>query len=209
MTKHFRYLCIIFLLGAVLTAPMISPKNSHASEPYIGQIQMFGFNFPPRGWAHCNGQLLAISQYQSLFSLLGTTFGGDGRTTFGLPDLRGRTAVHPGTGPGLTPVTWGQKAGAQTRTLAVANLPSHTHGATATVNASSVQGRQQGPWGNVLAYDRRETQYSSAAPDVEMSASSVTVSVANTGGNQAFDIRDPFLGIYHSIALQGLFPSRN
>ncbi len=209
MTKYFRYLLIIFLLTAVLAAPMIRPKNSYASEPFIGQIQMFGFNFPPRGWTFCDGQLLPIASYTALFSLLGTTFGGNGRTDFGLPDLRGRTAVHPGNGPGLTPVTWGQKAGAQTRTLTESNLPSHTHGVTVTVKAKSGQGKEQGPEGHVLAYDRRETQYSDQAPDVDMSASSVTVTVDSAGGSQAFDIRDPFLGIYHSIALTGTFPSRN
>ena len=97
-------------------------------EPFIGQIQAFGFNYPPRGWAKCEGQLLAINAYQSLFSLLGTTFGGDGRTTFGLPDLRGRSIVGMGNGPGLGDVRWGEKGGAENHTLTAAQIPSHAHG---------------------------------------------------------------------------------
>jgi microcystin-dependent protein len=96
-------------------------------DPFIGTIATFGFNFAPRSWAFCNGQLLAISGNPSLFSLLGTTFGGDGRTTFGLPDLRGRVAVHPGNGPGLQSIMWGQKSGTNNNTLNINNLPNHTH----------------------------------------------------------------------------------
>ena len=97
------------------------------SEPFLGQIQMFGFNFAPRGWSTCNGQILPIAQNTALFALLGTTFGGDGRTTFSLPDLRGRDAVHVGTGPGLPTVRWGQRGGTHTYNIAIANLPAHNH----------------------------------------------------------------------------------
>jgi len=96
-------------------------------EPLIGQIMMFAGNFAPRGWAFCEGQLLAINQYQALFSILGTTYGGDGRTTFGLPDLRGRVPMHPGNGPGLSSKRLGQKGGSETNTLNVSQLPSHNH----------------------------------------------------------------------------------
>ena len=102
------------------------------AEPFIGQIQIFGFNFPPRGWSFCDGQLLPIAQNTALFSLLGTTFGGDGRTTFGLPDLRGRVAIHPGTGPGLPPVTWGQRGGAASTVLTTNQMPNHNHQAIAS-----------------------------------------------------------------------------
>jgi len=96
-------------------------------EPFLGQIQPFGFNFAPRGWAKCDGQLLPISTYSALFSLIGTTFGGDGRTTFGLPDLRGRSIVHIGNGPGLSSISWGQRGGVENIYITQANMPSHSH----------------------------------------------------------------------------------
>jgi len=195
----------ILALTVALVAGVIWSPHAQASEPFIGQIQIFGFNFPPRGWAFCDGQLLSISSNTALFSLLGTTFGGDGRTTFGLPDLRGRVAVHVGNGPGLPQVRWGQRAGAPTVVLNNIHLPPHNH--TATVHASSAQGTEQGPDGNLLADDRRETQYSASAPDVTMDSAMVTV--GNTGGGQAFSIMQPYLGLYHSISMVGIFPSRN
>ncbi|MCB0630228.1 MAG: phage tail protein, partial [Lewinella sp.] len=103
-------------------------------EPFLGQIQPFGFNFPPRGWAFCDGQLLAISSNTALFSLLGTMYGGDGRTTFALPDLRGRSIVHIGTGPGLSHITQGEKGGRENVTLTTANMPSHNHAVRATTD---------------------------------------------------------------------------
>ena len=112
------------------------------SEPFIGQIQPVGFNFPPRNWAHCNGQLLAISQNAALFSLLGTTYGGDGRTTFALPDLRGRICIHPGQGPGLSNYSWGERGGAETVNLSVAQIPTHNHAVrlrAKSANASSTR----------------------------------------------------------------------
>ena len=174
-------------------------------DPFIGQIQTFGFNFPPRGWAFCDGQLLSIASNTALFSLLGTTFGGDGRTTFGLPDLRGRTALHAGTGPGLSPVTWGQRGGVQNSTLTTNNMPSHNH--AVTLHGTSTDGNQKGPDGHILAAVEDGHPYSNATPNVTANASSVTT--ANAGGGQAFENRDPYLGIYHCIALTGIFPSRN
>ena len=196
-------ICAGALMGIGFSQP------AHAAEPFIGQIDTFGFNFPPRGWAHCDGQLLAISQNNALFALLGTTYGGDGRTTFGLPDLRGRTAIHPGTGPGLPTVTWGQRGGAASRVITVANLPAHNHAASAAVHATNTRGNSADPTGHIHASKPRTNIYSDAAPDVTMSPSAITVTTANTGGGQALDIRDPFLGVHHSIALVGLFPSRN
>lgn len=169
-------------------------------EPFIGQIQIFGFNFAPRGWALCDGQLLPISQNTALFSLLGTTYGGDGRTTFALPDLRGRVPVHVGNGPGLDTISWGEKGGQIQSQLTVANLPSHSH----ALNGTNGTADQAQPGGNALAQSS-EDQYAAAAPGDAMRAGSV----GNTGGNQAFNIRNPYLGIYYSIALQGIFPSRN
>jgi microcystin-dependent protein len=178
---------------------------TQASEPFLGQIDTFGFNFPPRGWAFCDGQLLSISSYTALFSLLGTTFGGDGRVTFGLPDLRGRVAVHPGQGPGLTNVRWGERGGVETRTLTVSNMPAHNH--AAFLQATDTLGNTTDPDGNIQAVKNRTNIYSTAVPNVTMNAASVTV--ANSGGSQAFSVRDPYLGIYHSIALMGIYPSRN
>jgi microcystin-dependent protein len=205
MMKKTKTSIGIFLLASALVAGMVWSPPAQAMEPFIGQIQIFGFNFAPRGWAHCDGQLLSISSNTALFSLLGTTFGGDGRTSFGLPDLRGRVAVHVGNGPGLPQVRWGERAGAHSVVLTNNNLPSHNH--AATVNASSLQGTEQGPADNVLAYDRRETQYSASPPDVTMNSAMVTV--GNTGAGQSFSIMQPYLGLYHSIALVGIFPSRS
>ncbi len=194
---------IAALLGGLIA--LGSPAPASASEPFIGQIQMVGFGFPPRGWANCDGQLLPITQNTALFSLLGTTFGGDGRTTFGLPDLRGRTAVHPGTGPGLSTIRWGQKGGNEATTLLADHMPNHTH--TATLHASSGSGTAATPASGVLAGTRRDRDYSTVTPNVTMAANAITVSPV--GGGQSFSIRDPFLGIYHVIALRGIFPSRN
>ena len=184
-------------------------------EPFIGQIMMVGFNFPPRGWALCDGQLLDIAQNTALFSLLGTTYGGDGRTTFGLPDLRGRTPVHVGNGPGLSPVTQGEKGGANTTTLNVNNLPSHSHVANVTeslsVAVSAETADQDDPDGNV--FGAGPEIYAANAPDSTMGTQSiggdVNVEILNTGNGTAFNNMQPFTGIYHIIALQGLFPSRN
>ena len=119
------------------------------SDPFIGQIMPVGFGFPPRGWALCEGQLLSISQNTALFSLLGTTYGGDGRTTFGLPDLRGRSMVSPGTGPGLPQIRWGEKGGAASHTLTAAQMPAHTH--TFAPPGSSSAASTDTPTGNYPA----------------------------------------------------------
>jgi len=187
------------------------------ASPFIGQIQLFGFNFAPRGWAFCDGQLLPISSNTALFSLLGTTFGGDGRTTFALPDLRGRSAVGVGTGPGISTITHGERGGRENVTLTTLNMPSHTHtaavtGLTTTVSGSSDDADGTSPSGALLGTTGDDV-YSSGAADTAMNpaaaSTSGSASVGNTGGSQSFDIRNPFLGIYHSIALIGIFPSRN
>jgi len=169
------------------------------SEPFLGEIRIFGFNFAPRGWAFCNGTLLAIAQNSALFSLLGTTYGGDGVTTFALPDLRGRSAVHPGSGPGLSTVSQGEKSGAETTNLTVAQLPSHNH----VVNASPGEGETGNP-ANAHPSMTTEDIYSSTA-----GATMNNGVVGHTGGNQSIPLRDPYLGLYFCIALVGTFPSRN
>ena len=173
-------------------------------EPFIGQIQAFGFSFAPRGWATCDGQLLQISSNTALFSLLGTTYGGDGRTTFGLPDLRGRTALHQGTGPGLSNRTMGEKSGAETVTLNATQMPAHTHVATLKGSLQVTPVIDDTPTGKVLAPGN---QYFNGASDTDMGATAITN--ADTGGGQAHANMQPFLCINFCIALTGVFPSRN
>ena len=183
-------------------------------EPYIAQIMMFGGNFAIRGWAFCDGQLLPISQNSALFSLLGTTFGGDGRTTFGLPDLRGRVAIHPGTGPGLSDYRLGEKGGVESVTLNQTQIPSHTHATQMKVNntdstvGTPVAGSSIAVPGALAGRTFTATLgYNAAAPNTALSGGSVEV--GNTGGNMSHTNVQPYLGIYHEIALQGIFPSRS
>jgi microcystin-dependent protein len=190
------------------------------STPFLGQIILVGFNFAPRGWATCSGQLLPISQNTALFSLLGTQYGGDGQTTFALPDLRSRVPVGTGQGAGLSPYVQGEVGGAETETLNVTQMPIHTHvatlaGAAATVHVKNAAGNQQTPVGNVPAIEAAgvTATYSNAAPDAVMAPGTISLSgnptVATAGGSQPFGIIQPFLGLLYIIALQGIFPSRN
>lgn len=178
-------------------------------EPLIGQIMMFAGNFAPRDWAFCDGQLLPIAQYNALFSILGTTYGGDGRTTFALPDLRGRTPVHPGQGPGLASVLAGEKAGSAEVTLTVSNMPNHPH----SLNASNTAGTSSSPVGNYPAVSQFQADRSSPVVQVNSysNASNETMAapaVGNAGGSIPFNNRNPYLGVYYIIALQGIYPSR-
>ena len=166
-------------------------------EPFIAQIIMFGGNFAPRGWALCDGALLAISQNSALFSILGTTYGGDGRSTFGLPDLRGRFPLHPGSGAGLTSRSLGQKGGSESHILTLNQLPSHGH----TMQASSDDGEDTSPVGNFMAVSD-DRNY------IGTSGSSMG-STNDTGGSQAVDHMSPFQAVNFIIALVGTFPSRN
>ena len=170
---------------------------------YLGQIFMFAGTFAPRGSAFCDGQILPISTNTALFSLLGTTYGGNGVTTFALPDLRGRVPMGAGSGPGLTPRTLGERSGAETITLTVNQLPSHTH--TATLNVSTAAATATSPSGNVLAAAEREV-YAPSASMVAASASAVTVQAA--GGGQPVSVMQPYLVISFCIATQGIYPSR-
>ncbi len=171
------------------------------ATPFIAQITMFGGNFAPRGWAFCDGQILSISQNTALFSLLGTTYGGNGQTTFALPDLRGRTPIGPRQGAGLSNYNLGQKGGTETVTLNQTELPAHTHQVTA--RASTNEATDTEPTNNFLATGNQYT--SSSNTDLNANA----VQAANTGGNQPHENRQPFLAINYIIALQGIFPSRN
>ncbi|MGD2111336.1 MAG: tail fiber protein [Phycisphaerae bacterium] len=171
------------------------------SEPFVGEIRIFAGNFAPRGWALCDGQLLAVSQNEALFSLLGTIYGGDGRTTFGLPDIRGRLPVHMGTGPGLSSRPIGQKGGEEKLTLTTNQLPSHTH----TYQASRDVAADSTGTGNALGESPSITLYRAATPTVPMSANAVT----KVGGSQNHTNLMPFQCVHFIIALLGIYPSRS
>ena len=170
------------------------------SEPFIGEIRATSFNFPPKGWVFCNGQLLPINQNQALFSILGTTYGGDGRTTFGLPDLRSRVPMHVGSGHVL-----GEKGGQEAHTLVAGEIGSHSHAVTQKANPGAATVAT--PAGNVWAAPAAANIYG-ASQDHPMSATAVTVD-ASTGGGQPHANVQPYLTISFIIALQGIFPSRN
>ncbi|MGD2115233.1 MAG: tail fiber protein [Acidobacteriota bacterium] len=172
------------------------------SEPFVGEIRMFAGNFAPRGWAFCDGQLLAVSQNDALFSLLGTIYGGDGRTTFGLPDLRGRIPIHAGHGPGLSERRLGAKGGAEKVTLTVNQLPSHTHG---PIRASGNPATEAQPENRVLARSVVDIYIDGEPGDTPLSSSSIT----NVGGSRSHTNLMPFLCIHFIIALVGIYPSRH
>lgn len=164
---------------------------------------MFAGNFPPRGWALCNGQTMSIAQNTALFSLLGTTYGGNGVNTFNLPNLQGRVPIHWGNGAGLSPYVQGQMAGSENVTLLYSQMPVHSH----LVNASSNGGNQASPANNIPAVESTGTSldYSNGAANVTMNPATV----GNAGGNQPFPVIQPYLTVTFIIALQGIFPSRN
>ncbi len=202
----FKALLAASAIGAALTFS-ISPSASAGPNPYIGDIQIFAGNFCPRSWAEANGQLLPIAQNTALFSLYGTTFGGDGRTTFGLPDLRGRTMVGEGVGPGLPNESLGQRGGAEQTTIGIANYPSHSHRAgiqTHRTDADSTRAKR-----NAFApTSEANTYHSGDAPDRKfMNLNSIVADPA--GGGQPVNNMQPSLGITHCVALQGVFPSRS
>jgi microcystin-dependent protein len=197
-------------------------------DPFIGEIRMVGFNYAPQGWALCNGQLLSIQQNTALFSLLGTTFGGDGRTTFGLPDLRGRVPMHQGQGPGLSSYQMGEKGGVESMTLSVSNMPQHFHTVSTTakanvnlsIPANSNEGDTDVPGNNkVLAKMSKGLAsvngYTSAPANTQLQTQSETVDIAintpttATGGNIPVDVLQPYQVVNFIIALEGIFPSRS
>lgn len=175
------------------------------ADPFIAEIRMFGCNFAPRGWAFCDGQLLPISQNTALFSLLGTTYGGDGRSTFALPNLQGRAAIFSGQGPGLSQRSIGETGGAQTVTLQITEMPLHSH----TVNGKTVGGAANPAnmvWGTSNAAKAAANFYAPvAASPVNMNPNAL----ANSGGNQPHNNLMPYNTVYFNIALQGVYPSRN
>ena len=171
------------------------------SEPFVGEIRMFAGNFAPRGWAFCDGQLLAVSQNDALFSLLGTIYGGDGRTTFGLPDLRGRIPIHAGDGPGLSPRRVGAKGGEEKVTLTVNQLPSHAH----SVKGTSDPADSSDPGTRLPAQATGINIFANNAPSISFAATAVT----NVGGSQSHTNLMPYLCVNFIISLFGIYPSRH
>ena len=167
-------------------------------DPFIGQIMLFAGNFAPRGWALCEGQLLAISQYQALFSLFGTIYGGDGRTTFALPDLRGRAPVSFGQGPGLSNHAQGSRSGSETNTITIQQMPSHNHAVSIPVSTDGAE-ETSGHLANSTIY----------AEDSTAGKTYPGVTTLNSGAGQSVNNMQPYLALNYIVALQGTFPSRN
>ena len=191
-----------FLLIGLFAILSMGKANAQQVETFLGEIRMFAGNFAPTGWAFCQGQLLPIAQNQALFSLLGTTYGGDGRTSFALPDLRGRVPVGFGQGPGLSNRVIGDQFGSELVTLNINQMPSHNH----TVNAVTTEGNQNLPTNSLPANTKAlDKEYSDANANTTMKATMVNP----TGGSQPFGVSQPSLGVNFIIALQGIYPSRN
>jgi microcystin-dependent protein len=171
------------------------------SEKFVAEIRIFPFNFAPSGWALCNGQLMPISQNTALFSLLGTTYGGDGKSTFALPNLQGNAAMHPGQGPGLSLHDLGEMGGSEAVTLLESEIPAHSH----SVSASQADGTSQTPAGEKLATGIGIGQYAAAAAATQLSPNAL----APAGSSQPHNNMQPYLTLNFCIALQGIFPPRS
>jgi microcystin-dependent protein len=170
------------------------------SNPYVGEIRMFAGNFAPAGWQFCNGALLQISEFDTLFNLIGTTYGGDGQQTFAVPDLQGRVPIHMGQGPGLSSYIIGQNGGVETVTLSTQQIPQHGH-----TPVGSNSGSSDNPSGNYWANTSTGKPYTAAPPTVQLNGGTIT----QAGGNQPHDNMIPFLCVSYIISLFGVFPSPN
>jgi microcystin-dependent protein len=182
-----------------------------STEPFIGEIKILAFNFAPRGYLTCDGQIMSIAQNTALFSLLGTTYGGNGQTTFTLPDLRGRSAIHQGTGPGLPNYAMGQMGGSPNVTLLASNMPAHLHAATGInvripVTSSS---EDSAAVNNYIGNAVNDTFGPGASPTASLGSPVVSGNTGIAGGNLPFSVQNPYLTVNFSIATQGIFPSRN
>lgn len=188
-----------FIIAAAL---FLSVSNLKAqAEPYLGQIAFVAFTFAPKGWADCDGQIMSIAQNTALFSLLGTTYGGNGQTTFALPDMRGRVLIDDGQGPGLSVYSSGQMGGEENHTLTSSEMPAHTH----TVNAVTAEGNQNIPTTSLPANTKAlDKEYSDASPDTQMALNMISPA----GGSQPHNNMQPSLTLKCIIALQGIYPSR-
>lgn len=198
---HLAVFSAVASLSYAATFASVTPAAAQA-EPFIGQLMLTGANFCPRGWAQADGQIMSIAQNTALFALLGTTYGGNGQTNFALPDLRGRSAIHQGTGPGLSNYVEGQVGGRESFTLTIDQMPAHNHGVQAT-NQTADKG---GPDGRYLGGGvGNDDTYHDGPPNKTMAANMITFS----GGNQPVSHRGPYLTLMWCIALEGVFPSRN
>jgi microcystin-dependent protein len=171
------------------------------ADPFVAEIRIFPFNFAPTGWAFCDGQIMPISQNTALFSLLGTTYGGDGKSTFALPDLQGRAAMHPGQGPGLSLHDLGETGGSDTVSLLESEIPAHSH----TMRAAAEAGEENDPAGAALGVTIGNTLYNSGSTLAAMAPEMLTPA----GGDQPHNNLQPYLTFYFCIALQGVFPPRS
>ena len=182
-------------------------------DPFIGQIQAFAFNFAPQGWLKCDGTLLSVAQYQTLFSLIGTTYGGNGTTTFALPDLRGRTSLHQGQGPGLTNRIIGQYGGTELNVLNTQQMPSHNHVAMGTVKSyfapPSGGGASNNPNGSNFSGSSGTNIYTTQTPNGKMASENVEVVVGNNGGNSPVNNMEPYVVLNWCIAWNGIYPPRS
>lgn len=182
-------------------------------QPYLGQINLFAGNFEPRGWRLCDGRLLNINQNTALFSLLGTTYGGNGQTTFGLPDLRGRVPVGIGQGPGLSNVVLGEMRGLESVTLTPNQMPAHTHAATVTINTGKDTNLTNVATGKALSSDAKggdvpPMMYTDTPNATTLRADAATAVVAAAGANQPHNNMQPYLGVGYYICVEGIYPSR-
>lgn len=177
-------------------------------DPFVGEIRLLPYSYAPNNWALCQGQLIPIQQNTALFSLLGTTYGGDGRTTFALPDLRGRVAVHAGQGPGLSNYSLGEITGTPTETLSSAEMPMHTHALTGTVKVSSVNGGAISPANGVWGGSPGHDEYAEEQGTSPLAADLITGISAPAGGGQPHENMMPYLALNYCIALSGVFPQR-
>ncbi|MBI5258118.1 MAG: tail fiber protein [Burkholderiales bacterium] len=197
-----RVLCTLAALaGAVAASPALATCST---EPYLGSICITAATYCPTNYLDANGQTMAIAQNSALFSLLGTTYGGNGVTTFQLPNLQSRLPLGIGQGAGLSPVQQGEVSGQESVTLSTAQLPAHSH--TAQLHGLAAAGNTDSPAGAVPAQLSRSNNYSNAAANTAMGASAITV--GSTGSNQPVALRNPYLGLRYCIAIQGLYPSR-
>jgi len=177
------------------------PNVVDAQDCFIGQITYFAGNFAPQNWAFCNGQLMPIVQNTALFSILGTTYGGDGISTFALPNMQSRVPIHPGTGPGLSPYILGQVGGEETHKLVQNEMPAHSH----TIDVNGARGTAQNPTSGEVLSGGKDKHYTSASPNVTLAPSSIST----TGGSQPHNNIQPYLGVNCLICLFGIFPSRS
>jgi len=191
-------------VGVLSMTGLNSTASAQASDPYLGQIMCGAFNFAPKGWAELNGQLLSIAQNTALFALLGTQYGGNGQTTFALPDMRGRVLLHAGSGPGLTPRSQGENGGTEQLTLSSGQLPAHNH--TVIPMGSSAQATLESPEQAVLATTKKKNDIYAPGPGTVAMSSTLTTT---TGGSAPVPVMQPFLTVRCFIATQGVFPPRD